>query len=513
MRNEPYKSSATKPTDLEEPKRKKRKLPGVHSETPSAAGRQTSGAMEEKSWSLPVKQRLRRRNESKATNEPSSGTTPTNLREPKRKKQKLLKVYSDTSAAADTGAKICSLKSCGKAINIYEDTLVEVKVGINQTSLEFLSECVVRWHEVSGEAQFHSDCWTGLEKEARARGRRMNGMSKEEKALVREAAETAEWHDSRVNFDPSTGRIAAFLTTSGYCIAFTGAGISTSAGIGDYRGKDGKWTKMDRALAQGEEKAVEEDEDEEDGVAYEKLRPTYTHEALAKLMEMGLVKHVISQNGDGLHGLSGIPPENLSELHGNVFLEICEKCGHRYLRPYYVLDDVASQYYEEMEELGESSVAKPKHAKQCELCGLNHRTGRRCEQAGCGGFLKDSIINFGDNLEEDVLVTAESHARKADLCLCLGTTLQVTPACKLVEMCQKPLRLVIVNRQTTPLDHLALQPLPPPEDRFTVGVRVLGDVDHVMQAVMKSLMTGYKRHAWEFDMKERMKEYDCLRKI
>ena len=40
-------------------------------------------------------------------------------------------------------------------------------------------------------------------------------------------------------------------------------------------------------------------------MAYERLRPTYTHEAVKKLVDLDLVKHVISQNGDGLHGLSG----------------------------------------------------------------------------------------------------------------------------------------------------------------------------------------------------------------
>ena len=43
------------------------------------------------------------------------------------------------------------------------------------------------------------------------------------------------------------------------------------------------------------------------------------------------------------------------------------------------MDDVGSQYFEELEDYGETSVKKPRHAKKCELCGLSHRTGRKCE--------------------------------------------------------------------------------------------------------------------------------------
>ncbi len=58
----------------------------------------------------------------------------------------------------------------------------------------------------------------------------------------------------------------------------------------------------------------------------------------------------------------------------------------------------------------------------------------------------NTIINFGDNLEGDVLHRAEQEAKKNDLCLCLGTSLRVTPACDLVEMGDDPVRLVICNR-------------------------------------------------------------------
>ena len=58
----------------------------------------------------------------------------------------------------------------------------------------------------------------------------------------------------------------------------------------------------------------------------------------------------------------------------------------------------------------------------------------------------NTIINFGDYLEGPVLGSAEMNAKQADMVLCLGSTLRVSPANALVEMGQKPNRLVICNR-------------------------------------------------------------------
>ena len=97
---------------------------------------------------------------------------------------------------------------------------------------------------------------------------------------------------------------------------------------------------------------------------FESLRPTYTHEAIYKLMEVGHIKLIISQNTDGLHRLSGVPRDKLLELHGNSFHEKCEKCGARYERPYAVL------------RLANSKVPP----RLCVHCKFDHRTGRLCER-------------------------------------------------------------------------------------------------------------------------------------
>lgn len=90
---------------------------------------------------------------------------------------------------------------------------------------------------------------------------------------------------------------------------------SSAVGIPDFRGPKGVWTLEKQG------KSVETD------VTFEDAVPTVTHMALVAMVEANIVKHVISQNVDGLHLKSGLPRGSLSELHGNMFMEKCDKCG------------------------------------------------------------------------------------------------------------------------------------------------------------------------------------------
>ncbi len=163
--------------------------------------------------------------------------------------------------------------------------------------------------------------------------------------------------------------------------------------------------------------------------------PSYSHMAYVKLMESGLLKFVVSQNVDGLHRKSGIPPEKLAELHGNVNLERCGTCGKEYMRDF---------------EIG---------------CSMSHHTGRKCTVPGCSGDLFDSIINFGENLPKREIREGFDNCLKADVCLAMGSSLRVTPAADMpAQTAEKGGKLIVVkylirakvySLQKTPLDSSA----------------------------------------------------------
>ena len=60
--------------------------------------------------------------------------------------------------------------------------------------------------------------------------------------------------------------------------------------------------------------------------------------------------------------------------------------------------------------------------------------------------MHDSIINFGENLPELDLDLGFAHSAEADLCLAMGSSLRVSPACNMAELVGKNKKnLVIVN--------------------------------------------------------------------
>ena len=159
--------------------------------------------------------------------------------------------------------------------------------------------------------------------------------------------------------------------------------------------------------------------------------------------QLNLMNYCITQNCDDLHGKSGFPRDKLNELHGNVFVEYCEVCNKEYVRNFCVDVDSTDVYNE------------PWYV-QCPKCKWNHYTGRNCTVKKCKGKLRDTIVNFYDDLHDVVLgggyIKAEEECKKADICLCLGSSLTVSPANTLPSFSKFQ---VVVTPQATDFDSKA----------------------------------------------------------
>ncbi|XP_033736593.1 uncharacterized protein LOC117324873 [Pecten maximus] len=142
----------------------------------------------------------------------------------------------------------CSFKSCKTGSLNESECRIEVKTVLPKKTIDG-SKLSINWR-TDGEAKFHKDCWNDVLKLSRSRTKKKDGpnMSQQEKILVKEAKKSFEQFDSLQHLCSEAKRVAQMITSSKHCVAFTGAGISTSAGIGDYRGKSGKWTEMDQNL-------------------------------------------------------------------------------------------------------------------------------------------------------------------------------------------------------------------------------------------------------------------------
>lgn len=160
--------------------------------------------------------------------------------------------------------------------------------------------------------------------------------------------------------------------------------------------------------------------------------------ALVELQRRGVLKHLVSQNCDGLHRRSGYPSSALSELHGNRNVEECEECGQQYFR-----DEVCKR------------ISK-----------RDHFTGRFCANGCCGRLLEWSV-DFGQKLPERPLKLAYEHAKLSDVHLALGSSLSISPANDMPRLGAKYGELVIVNLQKTPLTQAAAFQIYAPCDTVT----------------------------------------------
>lgn len=230
-----------------------------------------------------------------------------------------------------------------------------------------------------------------------------------------------------MSINAQLARVADWLRDSPCNVAFTGAGISTESGIPDFRSPGGIWEKVQPVyfqdfLASAEARYEYWRQKCMGYREYADARPNAAHQVLAKWESDGKLLGVITQNIDGLHQLAG--SRRVWELHGTARQVGCLNCEARFDTEPFVEEFFAND-------------AVP-----------------ACPQ--CGGLLKHATVSFGQILPDDVVAAATESATWAKVLLVLGSSLVVYPAASLPEIAKRHgARLVIINRDPTPLDDVA----------------------------------------------------------
>lgn len=111
---------------------------------------------------------------------------------------------------------------------------------------------------------------------------------------IKSEEEKKEYFDSPEVLDKKCEELALWIRSSEHFVVFTGAGISTSAGIPDFR--SGVGTVLETGPGAWEKAAFKDKVKNKDYVRkpIQKALPTSTHMAILGMMEAGLLKFVIS---------------------------------------------------------------------------------------------------------------------------------------------------------------------------------------------------------------------------
>ena len=202
----------------------------------------------------------------------------------------------------------------------------------------------------------------------------------------------------------------------------TGAGISVSAGIPDFRSPGtGLYSKLQEYNLPYPEAVFELNYFKKNPQAFytlskgfltAKVHPTTSHFFQKMFENLGVLLQSFTQNIDSLELEAGLSLNKLCQAHGHLRTCHCVKC-HKENDPKIMMKSIETE------------------------------TILKCE---CGGLVKPDIIFFGENLPLDFFEKS-NLLDQADLVIVMGTSLKVFPFAHLITLIPKTVPIVLINRE------------------------------------------------------------------
>lgn len=260
-------------------------------------------------------------------------------------------------------------------------------------------------------------------------------------------------------------------------IVLTGAGISTSLGIPDFRSKHtGLYSKLAHLGLDDPQEVFEINNFEHDptiffSVAKDILpntkRYTPTHKFIAMLEERGKLLTNYSQNIDNIEANAGVSRDKLVQCHGSFATATCRKCHHK-VAGESIFDDIRAgriprcpRCIEALRATGSLKRKRGTRRSGTSSSASSRRGSRKYDSDGSddepdmpeAGILKPDITFFGEQLPDDFSERLAQHDRdRADLVIVIGTSLKVAPVSELVSFLPPNVPQIYISKE--PVGHI-----------------------------------------------------------
>ncbi|KAI5923393.1 NAD-dependent histone deacetylase SIR2 [Camillea tinctor] len=290
------------------------------------------------------------------------------------------------------------------------------------------------------------------------------------------------------------------LKKSKNIVVLTGAGISTSLGIPDFRSKEtGLYSQLEKlGLGINDPQEVFNIDIFRDDPAIfysvakdilpntKKFSPT--HAFIAMLQNKGKLLTNYSQNIDNIEANAGILPEKLVQCHGSFATATCQRCGHK-VQGDAIFADVKAGKIPRCEKCIASLRSKGP-LKRKRSSNASSRKSRRYHDDDddssddrydipAAGVMKPDITFFGEALPDEFTKRLVKHDRDlVDLVVVIGTSLKVAPVSEVVPYLPAHIPQIYISR--TPVSHI------------NFDIDLLGDCDVVVAELCR-------RAGWDLD--------------
>jgi len=248
-----------------------------------------------------------------------------------------------------------------------------------------------------------------------------------------------------------------FLSPTKHLLVLTGAGISTESGIPDYRSEGvGLYATSTKRPIQ-HKTFMENNKARQSYWArnfigwprWSNFLPNIAHRTLYEWERRGRLRHIVTQNVDGLHYKAG--SRSVTELHGATAIVKCMRCSFWIHR---------QAFQKNLDQLNPGMVARSDDIRpdgDVELTQEEVSTFQVPHCLKCGtGILKPDVVFFGDNVPRLRVEQVQRQVSACDSLLVIGSSLTVFSSYRIVTQARdlnKP--LAIINIGPTRADNLA----------------------------------------------------------